>query len=89
MGGPLGVVLPLLPDLRPPGRLDLVTKKCLERRGAAALARTALRPVRLTGSQPDRTRWKQSASHRVGGLLEDDGIDLEPESQWQHRPDRR
>jgi hypothetical protein len=93
MGSLVDVVLPLLPDVRPPGRLNLVTKKRLERRGAAAVARTALRPVCLTGGQPARIhrehRWHQWARHRVGGLLEDDGIDVEPESQWQHRPDRR
>jgi hypothetical protein len=61
-----------------------VSKKSLERRAAAAVAPTALRPVRLTGGPPGRTRgehrWNQWAIRGVRGVLEDDDIDGESES---------
>jgi hypothetical protein len=30
----------------------------------------------------------QSPGRRVRGAIDDDGVDVEPESQWQHRLDR-
>jgi hypothetical protein len=72
--------------------LDLVTPERLERRGAAALAWTALRPIRLAGGQSRHTRRKDWREQRASGGMrspvEKDRVDVEPEPEGSIVSDR-